>query len=115
MVEHGSPEQRTILVAAIKGNVLPYSQHKFASNVVEKCMMHTDRATRRQLVAEIIVERKDGATPLGAMIKDPYANYVVQRLLDLADRDQMAVIARFLSPLYFLQVDMFIYIYSQTE
>ena len=37
-------------------------------------------------VAEIIVERKDGSTPLGAMIKDPYANYVVQRVLSMSTR-----------------------------
>lgn len=52
-LEHGKPEDKTNLINCVKGNVLELSQHKFASNVVEKCVLHASRADRNQLIEEV--------------------------------------------------------------
>jgi pumilio RNA-binding family len=40
-------------VNAVKGKVLALSQHKFASNVVEKCVQHASRPDRVILIDEV--------------------------------------------------------------
>ena len=73
-----------ILVAGVRGKVLHLSQHKFASNVVEKCVSNASCEERSRLIAEVCQED----TFLGAMIKDQYGNYVVQKMIDTAaDKD----------------------------
>jgi pumilio RNA-binding family len=36
------------------GRVLHLSQHKFASNVVEKCVTYATREEKRQLIDEVV-------------------------------------------------------------
>ena len=50
--EHGKPEEKSKIVVAVRGNVLNLSMHKFASNVVEKCVTHATRAERAMLIEE---------------------------------------------------------------
>lgn len=65
-----------------------HSKHKFASNVVEKCLQYSDDVWRRRIV-DSFFSRPDvmhgrgveGESALVGMIKDSYANYVVQKLL----------------------------------
>lgn len=52
-VEHGKPEDKSILIASVRGKVLVLSQHKFASNVVEKCVTHATRGERTGLIDEV--------------------------------------------------------------
>lgn len=51
--EHGKQEDKSKLIATVKGRVLVMSQHKFASNVVEKCVTHAARAERSHLIEEV--------------------------------------------------------------
>lgn len=51
--EHGKAENKSQLIAAVRGKVLTLSQHKFASNVVEKCVTHATRAERALLIEEV--------------------------------------------------------------
>lgn len=52
-VEHGKAEDKSVLIASVRGKVLELSQHKFASNVVEKCVTHATRAERAFLIEEV--------------------------------------------------------------
>lgn len=52
-VEHGKPEDKSQLINSVRGKVLVLSQHKFASNVVEKCVTHATRAERALLIEEV--------------------------------------------------------------
>jgi hypothetical protein len=40
------------------------------------------------VIEEILQLRNDGATPLQIMMKDQYANYVIQKLLDVVNENQ---------------------------
>lgn len=53
VLEHGKPEDKAVLIAGVRGKVLTLSQHKFASNVVEKCVTHATRAEKAQLIEEV--------------------------------------------------------------
>ena len=49
-------EDKTQIINAVRGKVLSLSQHKFASNVVEKCVQHANRTERIHLIEEVCAE-----------------------------------------------------------
>lgn len=53
LTEHGKPEDKSQIILSVRGKVLVLSQHKFASNVVEKCVTHATRAERAVLIEEV--------------------------------------------------------------
>jgi len=62
------------------------SQHKFASNVVEKCVEFGTPQERTAIMKEIVEGKPvDGQPPLLIMMKDQYANYVIQKIIDVLD------------------------------
>uniref|UniRef100_A0A8C6TM58 Pumilio RNA-binding family member 2 n=1 Tax=Neogobius melanostomus TaxID=47308 RepID=A0A8C6TM58_9GOBI len=85
VLEHGRPEDKSKIVAEVRGKVLLLSQHKFASNVVEKCVIHSSRAERALLIDEVCCQKDGPHSALYSMMKDQYANYVVQRMIDMAE------------------------------
>lgn len=52
-LEHGKIEDKAQLINSVRGKVLALSQHKFASNVVEKCVTHATRQERAVLIEEV--------------------------------------------------------------
>lgn len=59
VLERGKPQERSRIISKLTGNVVPLSQHKYASNVVEKCLEHGDSAERALLVEEIIGQSEE--------------------------------------------------------
>lgn len=53
VAEHGKAEDKSAIIKSVLGKVLTLSQHKFASNVVEKCVTHATRAERNMLIDEV--------------------------------------------------------------
>jgi pumilio RNA-binding family len=60
VLERGKPQDRSAVVMKIKGQVLQLSKHKFASNVIEKCIAHGSKKDRQVIIDEIIQMRPDG-------------------------------------------------------
>ncbi|VAI85952.1 unnamed protein product [Triticum turgidum subsp. durum] len=87
VVEKGKSHERAQIISKLAGQVVTMSQNKFASNVIEKCFQHGDIAERDLLIREI-VEQTDGNDTLLAMMKDQYANYVVQKILETCNDEQ---------------------------
>ncbi|XP_023367601.1 pumilio homolog 2 isoform X5 [Otolemur garnettii] len=92
VLEHGRPEDKSKIVSEIRGKVLALSQHKFASNVVEKCVTHASRAERALLIDEVCCQNDGPHSALYTMMKDQYANYVVQKMIDMAEPAQRKII-----------------------
>ncbi|KAJ1347848.1 hypothetical protein KIN20_003014 [Parelaphostrongylus tenuis] len=85
VIEHGNDLDRDRIIQEITGNVLRYAQHKFASNVVEKCLICVAPQHKAQLINEVCGDNDDPSPPILLMMKDQFANYVVQKMLDTAD------------------------------
>uniref|UniRef100_F6QNE9 Pumilio RNA binding family member 2 n=1 Tax=Ornithorhynchus anatinus TaxID=9258 RepID=F6QNE9_ORNAN len=98
VLEHGRPEDKSKIVSEIRGKVLALSQHKFASNVVEKCVTHASRAERALLIDEVCCQSDGPHSALYTMMKDQYANYVVQKMIDMAEPAQRKIIMHKIRP-----------------
>ncbi|EPS64235.1 hypothetical protein M569_10548, partial [Genlisea aurea] len=77
VLERGKAEERRDVVVKLSGSVVQLSQHKFASNVIEKCIEYGDAAARGVLVKEMQM-----------MMKDQFANYVVQKVVEKSCGDE---------------------------
>lgn len=105
VMQHGWETDKAILIDEVQSRLLEYSQHKFASNVVEKCIQYADKKDRDQMIWTIInvtfdlnspVDAKTGQCVLENMVRDPYANYVVQKVIDVSDAGQRGAIIRYM-------------------
>ncbi|KAG0170012.1 mRNA binding protein puf3 [Apophysomyces sp. BC1034] len=98
ILEHGNPEDKAQIISKIRGHILQLSKHKFASNVVEKCVAYGGKEDRQALIEEVLLTRADGSYPLMSMMKDQYANYVVQKMLDVVNGDQRELLVTKIKP-----------------
>ncbi|XP_018013354.1 pumilio homolog 2 [Hyalella azteca] len=99
VLEHGKTEEKSKIVNGVRGNVLKLSQHKFASNVVEKCVTHATRSERAILIEEVCGGYNDSAhSTLLVLMKDQYANYVVQKMIDVAEPAQRKILMHKIRP-----------------
>ncbi|GJV29873.1 pumilio homolog 2-like protein [Tanacetum coccineum] len=72
VLEHGKPNERSIIIQELARMIVQMSQQKFASNVVEKCLTFGD-ASERQLLVNEMLGTTDENEPLQAMMKDQFA------------------------------------------
>ncbi|KAL8258749.1 hypothetical protein R6Q59_026702 [Mikania micrantha] len=94
VLEHGKPNERSIIIHELAGKIVQMSQQKFASNVVEKCLTFGDISERQLLVNEML-GTTDENEPLQAMMKDQFANYVVQKVLETcSDQEREHILSR---------------------
>ncbi|KAL5169352.1 Pumilio 2 [Glycine soja] len=91
VLEHGKPHERSCIIKELAGKIVQMSQQKFASNVVEKCLTFGGPSERQLLVSEML-GTTDENEPLQAMMKDQFANYVVQKVLETCDDQQRELI-----------------------
>ena len=114
VLEHGHPSERSRIIKFLQGRLLEFSRHKFASNVVEKCVSFGMESERRELIEEILtpIPSEDGNSsstsmeggeviPLHLMMKDQFANYVVQKMLEIVDGEQRDMLLNCIKPQLF--------------
>ncbi|CAG8555269.1 2021_t:CDS:10 [Cetraspora pellucida] len=82
------------LIRKFIGNVCLLSVQKFSSNVMEKCIRVAEPETRKFLIDEMLNKNR-----LDKLLRDSYANYVVQTSLDYADPIQRAQLVECIRPL----------------
>jgi hypothetical protein len=92
ILEQGSCEDRDLISTKVLSHFVEFSCHKFASNVVEKCVMHGDEVCRQAMIDKMIelAKQPDGSEDIGLLImmRDQYANYVIQKMIDIVQGDQ---------------------------
>lgn len=69
------------IIDLFKGQIAALSKHKFSSNVIEKLLRNSDGPSARAVIDEMLVGNE-----LERMLRDSYANYVVQTAMDVADQ-----------------------------
>ncbi|GEQ67084.1 hypothetical protein JCM33374_g747 [Metschnikowia sp. JCM 33374] len=89
ILEHGELEDQEEILQVALGSIVNFSKHKFASNVIEKCIKHGSLKQRQRILDEVMLgneelekEIVDDESPLALMMKDQYANYVIQKLVE---------------------------------
>ena len=70
VLNNGSREEVSLIARCLAGNMLTLSQHKFASNVVERCLEHGTPEERRALVQEVITSDDSGTNPLAVILEE---------------------------------------------
>jgi len=83
VLQHVLQHTRTysiFIIQAVADNMLPFSKHKFASNVVERCFCTAAEAQRDILLDAVIGNQN--SSPLVSMVRDQYGNYVIQKMLE---------------------------------
>ncbi|KAL3838303.1 hypothetical protein ACJIZ3_022894 [Penstemon smallii] len=94
VLQHGKPHERSAIISKLAGQIVKMSQQKFASNVIEKCLTFGGPDERKLLVNEML-GTTDENQPLQAMMKDPFGNYVVQKVLETCDdRSRELILSR---------------------
>ncbi|XP_042044040.1 pumilio homolog 1-like [Salvia splendens] len=88
---HGKPSERSAIIHQLIGKIVEMSQQKFASNVIEKCLSCGAHEERQALVHEMLGST-DENEPLQVMMKDQFANYVVQKVLETCDDQQLELL-----------------------
>jgi len=83
--------------------ILPLSQHKFASNVVEKCVEYASPQERLLMFEEILGNNgantnKGEGSALLIMMKDQYANYVIQKMMDVVQDSHREILLQRIRP-----------------
>ncbi|CEL99350.1 unnamed protein product [Vitrella brassicaformis CCMP3155] len=106
IMQHGKPERKGAIIDELRANMLNLSTHKFASNVVEKALHFAEEYQKQHLISAALGEPAAGTdghhyvahatgAPLYAMMRDRYANYVVQRMIEIASgRNREVLFAR---------------------
>jgi pumilio RNA-binding family len=84
VVEHGRPEDRQKVLALVSSRPTDLACHKYGANVVERCLLLADQTEREQLIRWLVGTQKK----LQMLVHDRFANYVLQRVLDVAAAPQ---------------------------
>ncbi|EST09457.1 Pumilio RNA-binding repeat [Kalmanozyma brasiliensis GHG001] len=88
------PRFTDAVVRQFVGNVCLLSVQKFSSNVIEKCIRVSEPGVRKQLIEELL-----NRTRLEKLLRDSFANYVVQTSLDYADPVQRMRLVECIKPI----------------
>ena len=93
LVEHGTDNDRDLVMRFVVGNTAELAQQKYSSNVVEKCLAKASPEICDQMMAEI-------ADPevIQDLLYHRFANYVVQRALKQATAVQRTMLIDAIRP-----------------
>lgn len=78
---------------------------------MEKCVTHASRSEKSALIEEVCTRDAtygDGSATLYAMMKDQYANYVVQKMIEIAEPPQRKLLLQRIRP-YMIQLRKYTY------
>ena len=118
MIEHGSSRQRKRILEEVTVRLFQLSCHKFASNVVTKALNFAEQDQQGALIRhacsknvaaaqDVASQKSSGAMPkdhqkekvmIVAMSEDPYANYVVQKMIEVSNEENLVLIRKTIAP-----------------
>jgi pumilio RNA-binding family len=99
VLEHGQYSDKMIIAESVRDSLLRLCRHKFGSNIVELVMKNMKQDFVEGLIDIMLVPDPnsdsgsgDMGLPLEKMMTDSFANYVVQRVIRMANPTQLEVI-----------------------
>ena len=105
-LQYGSEKFKKQILRELATEITSLATHKFASNVIEKCMAYCGNEEKKIMIDKMLgkrsassdsvletevmegVEEKVDDNHLPKLMSDQYANYVVQKLLEICEDDQ---------------------------
>jgi len=87
------PAYRPNIVGIIAISIIQLSRQKFSSNVVEKCLQLASPEGQALMVTQLAQKEQ-----ILSLLQDPYANYVIQRALQVATTPQLEMLLDAIKP-----------------
>nr|CAD1822102.1 unnamed protein product [Ananas comosus var. bracteatus] len=91
VLENGNRDVQSFIIRKLAGQIVEMSKEKFASNVIEKCLLCSGPEDR-QILINVILGTTDANEPLKEMMTDQFGNYVVQKVLETCNDQQRELI-----------------------
>jgi len=90
VVQHGSREEKQKVIDIVSNSFETFSKHKFASNVVEKCLLFGGDDFKKTVLGKMLTasNRQPESMTL-TMVRDQYGNYVIRKLSCLMFEDDI--------------------------
>ncbi|KAM5355605.1 hypothetical protein ACJ41O_002251 [Fusarium nematophilum] len=83
IIDLNEPTFTEPIVAMFQGCISQLSRHKFSSNVIEKCLRCAQAPSKDMIVEELL-----GPQEMERLLRDSFANYVIQTALEYATPHQ---------------------------
>lgn len=94
IAERADTPHRDMILQTICEKILDLSTDKYASNVCEKALVYSNDDDRSLLMNTVLGQDGDADPPLLTMMRDRYANYIVQKMIELASPSQKELLRR---------------------
>ncbi|KAA8895705.1 armadillo-type protein [Sphaerosporella brunnea] len=94
ILDLGEPTLSEPVILKFRGMICDLAKQKFSSNVIEKCIRVAEADTKKLLIEEMISSGR-----IEDMLRDCYANYVIQTSIDYADPVTRQKLAEAIMPL----------------
>ena len=93
VLDHCSDQDINLIVACPLGRLVNLSKQKFSSNVIEKCLEKANPELCQRYIEELCqpISIRD-------LLHDQYANYVLQKAIQVASYDQGIALVNALKP-----------------
>lgn len=78
VLERGDPADRSRIVNKVFGRIVSLSKSKFASNVIEKCVVHSSKEEKQRMLEEVLRPGPSGTSAVRSLLTDSYGNYPLQ-------------------------------------
>ncbi|KAJ5079563.1 hypothetical protein M0811_14432 [Anaeramoeba ignava] len=89
-----SPNFADSFIPKIIPHFVDLSVQKFSSNVVEKCLKVANNTIKQKLIEQLVSKQEN----VLKLLHDPYANYVIQTTINVANQEQQIYIAERIKP-----------------
>ncbi|XP_026193980.1 uncharacterized protein LOC34617759 [Cyclospora cayetanensis] len=95
LLEYGRQRDKEEIVELLKANLSKLATQKYACNVVERALsLNTLGRAQSELLAVALHPDTQKGAPVTALMLDRYGNYVVQRMVEVAEGKQREVLFR---------------------
>ena len=79
VIENGEAEDKHSIVIVVLSQLLVFSKHKFASNVVEKSIEFAQEDQRSEILRRLTGQDENDESPVLGLMRDQYGNYVIRK------------------------------------
>jgi len=93
---HGIQQDRNIIMQVIASHIIEFSCHKYASNVAEKALLCCEDQQAKDMLIAAVIGSGGQDSPLHVLMKDRFANYVIQRCIEFSHGPQREILVAIL-------------------